>query len=324
MLSCLTLLWLGCPGNRQGAGQGPDSRPGTQPRQTTPALPMQTPTFNGQRAFSYLTQQTSFGPRNPNSQGHDACLNFLLETLRSTADRVDRQDFTRTGYRGEVLRMSNIIASFNPAAEARIVLCAHWDTRPRADRDPDKNRRNEPMLGANDGASGVAVLLEIAGLLKSNPPPVGVDIVLFDGEDYGREGDQAYYLLGSRYYAQHLPEGYIPRFGVLLDMVGDKQLEIPKEINSTRFAPDVVETIWTIARQLGVQQFVDAPGEEVMDDHWPLNEAGIKTVDLIDFNYPDRTNRFWHTHQDVPENCSAESLEAVGTVITHLVYSQTP
>lgn len=282
------------------------------------------PEFDASRAFALLTRQTSFGPRNPNSIGHRLCLAFLAETLRTTAGSVSLQEFTQTGYSGETLRLTNIIASFNPAATVRILLCAHWDTRPRAEHDEDKRRRNEPILGANDGASGVAVLLELARLLKSSPPPVGVDIVLFDGEDYGMENDHDNYLLGSRYFAKNREPGYVPRFGILLDMVGDANLEIPKEQNSLDLAPDVVSTVWNTARSLGITQFVDETSDAMIDDHLPLNEAGIKTIDVIDFNYPDQSNRYWHTHQDTPEHCSAESLGAVGKVITHVVYAQRP
>jgi glutaminyl-peptide cyclotransferase len=282
---------------------------------------MPIPAFDGTRAFETLTRQTSFGPRNPNSAGHAACLQYLVSSLSPLADRVTVQEFTQAGYDGERLRLTNVIASFAPAKTNRLLLCAHWDTRPRAERDPNPARRNEPMLGANDGASGVAVLLEIARLLKSTPPPTGVDIVLFDGEDYGKEGDRNLYLLGSRYFARNAPSDYM--FGILFDMVGDAELEIPKELSSSRFASDIVKQIWDTAKELGIPQFIDAPGEEVMDDHWPLNEAGIRTVDLIDFNYPDMSNRYWHTHQDTPEHCSAESLEAAGTVVTYVVYRQT-
>jgi Zn-dependent M28 family amino/carboxypeptidase len=204
------------------------------------------------------------------------------------------------------------------------LLCAHWDTRPRAEQDPDKSKRNKPILGANDGASGVAVLLELASLLRTKAPPIGIDIALFDGEDYGAEGDHANYLLGSRYFAKNRPSSYLPRFGVLLDMVGDKNLELPKEGFSVRYAPGVVNLVWSTARELGISQFVDAAGEDIIDDHLPLNEAGIPTIDLIDFNYPDPTNRFWHTHQDIPENCSPESLEAVGAVLVHVLYGLKP
>lgn len=282
------------------------------------------PTFSGEDSFAYLKAQTDFGPRNPNSAGHSACLAYLVSTLRGLADDVRLEEFTHSGYGGEQLRLTNVVASFRPQDTERILLCAHWDTRPRAEQDESRGKRNDPILGANDGASGVAVLLEIAALLKSTPPSIGIDIVLFDGEDYGKEGDHASYLLGSRYFAEHKKAAYVPRFGILLDMVGDKFLELPKERYSLRFAPDVVDMVWKTAAFLGVAQFQDEKGEEIMDDHLPLNEAGIQTIDLIDFNYPDPTNRYWHTHQDTPEHCSAESLEAVGSVIASVVYAQVP
>jgi len=287
------------------------------------AIGQPVPTFKGKDAFAYLVKQTDFGPRNPNSKGHEACLGFLEETLRRSADRVRLQHFTHRGY-GEEMWLTNVIASFRPELQDRILLCAHWDTRPRADRDENMMRRNQPILGANDGASGVAVLLHLADLMKASPPPVGVDVVLFDGEDYGREGDLANYLLGSRFFVAQKPSDYRPRFGILLDMVGDRFLELPKEGNSIRLAPDIVELVWNKARELGIEQFSSKVGIEIFDDHLPLNRAGIKTIDIIDFNYPDETNRFWHTHNDVPQNCSPESLEAVGTVLTHVVYTRRP
>jgi glutaminyl-peptide cyclotransferase len=279
------------------------------------------PTFKGKDAFTYLVQQTDFGPRNPNSRGHEACLGFLGETLQRSAEKVRFQHFTHAGY-GEELWLTNVIASFRPGLQDRILLCAHWDTRPRADRDENPMRRNQPILGANDGASGVAVLLYLARLMKALPPPIGVDLVLFDGEDYGKEGDLSRYLLGSRFFADEKPADYEPRFGILLDMVGDKLLDLPRERNSIQLAPDIVELVWEKARELGIRQFSSQIGEAMMDDHIPLNEAGIKTIDVIDFNYPDQTNRFWHTHNDIPQNCSPESLEAVGTVLTHVIYTQ--
>jgi len=304
-----------------GTPPGGSRAPADQKRTPTSAPPA---TFSGDHAFTLLTAQTAFGPRNPNSAGHGACLTYLVSTLRGLADELRLQEFTHTGYGGEQLRLTNIIAAFRPNDPTRILLCAHWDTRPRAEQDENKGKRNDPILGANDGGSGVAVLLEIAGLLKRVPPSVGVDIVLFDGEDYGKEGDHGSYLLGSRYFAEHKGGDYLPRFGILLDMVGDKFLDLPKEQYSLRYAPDVVDMVWKTAAFLGVHQFHDEKGEEIMDDHLPLNEAGIQTIDIIDFNYPDGTNRYWHTHQDTPEHCSAESLEAVGSVITNVVYAQVP
>jgi Zn-dependent M28 family amino/carboxypeptidase len=283
-----------------------------------------TPLFVGSKAYEYLLKQMAFGPRNPNSTGHANCLSYLTSELRALADRVELQQFTQAGYNQEILRLTNIIASFNIEASSRVLLCAHWDTRPRADNDQDKSRRDTPILGANDGASGVAVLLEVASLLHTQRPAIGVDIVLFDGEDYGLEGDSQNYLLGSRYFARNKKPGYQPRFGVLLDMIGDADLQVPKEGYSMRYAPDVVALVWDIAKELGYMQFVEEVGVDIMDDHLPLNEAGIKTIDIIDFNYPDQSNKFWHTHLDIPENCSSESLEAVGTVITHVIYTQHP
>jgi len=282
------------------------------------------PTFSGSRAFELLVAQTKFGPRNPGSSGHAACLQFLSNEMRKCADEVKLQEFTHIGYKGERFQLTNVIASFNPQSSNRILLCAHWDTRPRAENDENKSRRDEPIIGANDGASGVAVLLEMASLFKENRPRIGVDLVLFDGEDYGTEGDIERYLLGSRYFGANKPLDYNPQFGILLDMVGDKFLDIPKEQHSLKYAPDIVDLVWRKARELGYPQFLDEAGNLITDDHLPLNEAGIKTIDLIDFNYPDPTNRFWHSHKDIPENCSSESLEAVGTVLTHIVYTQTP
>jgi glutaminyl-peptide cyclotransferase len=298
-----------------------------QPKSDPPPLPVPSvtvPRFDGRSAFTFLTRQTEFGPRNPDSKGHDECLSFLTNTLRTFADEVHLQDFTHTGYERQQFRLSNIIGSFRPQATQRILLCAHWDTRPRADRDPDPKRRDEPILGANDGASGVAVLLELARLLKSTPPPIGVDLVFFDGEDYGKEGDTPQYFLGARHFARNRSTEYVPRFGILLDMVGDATLELPREGNSLRWAPDVVNLVWNTARDLGQQAFLNQAGDEILDDHVPLNEAGIKTIDIIDFAYPDQSHAYWHTHQDTPEHCSAASLEAVGTVLTHVVFTQKP
>jgi Zn-dependent M28 family amino/carboxypeptidase len=238
------------------------------------------------------------------------------------ADRVLLQAFTMKGYDGADLHFTNIVSSFNLKASTRILLLAHWDTRPRADQDRDPAKKNNPILGANDAASGVAVLMEIARHLKEQPPQVGVDILFDDGEDYGKEGDTQNYLLGTRHFAKNLPPGIRPSFGILLDMVGDKELELQREPYSVRYAPDIVDLVWSAAKDLGVYQFTDEMQRAVLDDHLPLNEAGIKTIDLIDFNYPDATNRFWHTTEDTPDKCSQESLEAVGKVLLSVIYRQ--
>jgi hypothetical protein len=282
------------------------------------------PTFSGTRAFTHLVAQTALGPRNPNSEGHEQCLAYLQARLRESADRVRLQQFTHPGYEREILHLTNIMASFSPEMQQRILVCAHWDTRPRAEGDPDSTRRGQPIPGANDGASGVAVLLELASLLKATPPSIGVDILLFDGEDYGREGDHDNYLLGSRYFMANTPSDYLPRYGILIDMVGDRELEILQEATSLKYAPRVVDRIWNAAEALGIHQFVPMEGIEILDDHIPLNEGGIPTVNIIDFNYPDASHRYWHTHLDTPDKCSPVSLEAVGTVLTYVIYSERP
>jgi glutaminyl-peptide cyclotransferase len=297
------------------------SRDVQRPSRGTPSSRTVTiPDFSGKGAFDYLTAQTNLGPRNPGSPGHQACLGYLVAELERFSDAVNRQEFTHRGPRGEEIRLTNIIASFNLAATNRVMFAAHWDTRPWADKDMDPKKREKPILGANDGASGVAVLLQLAKLMKQNPPPIGVDILLFDGEDLGAKNDLADFALGSKYFAAHKSPTFNPQYGILLDMIGDAQLEIQKEPNSLRYAPEVVQYVWSVAEKLGLKEFVNSTSAEIYDDHVPLNEAGIKTIDLIDFDYPDHSNRYWHTSEDTPDKCSPSSLQAVGTLLVHLVY----
>jgi glutaminyl-peptide cyclotransferase len=277
------------------------------------------PDFDEDHAFFLLEAQCAFGPRNPGSWGHTECLEFLQREMSFWADTVILQPFTYySSDQDDTLHLTNIIGRIAPTNRARILLCAHWDTRPYADQDPNPANRDTPILGANDGASGVAILLEIARRCALNRPPVGVDIVLFDGEDYGREGVLDDYLLGSKYYAKNLPPP-APRFGILLDMVGDRDLKIPKEQGSYSLARDVVEKVWGVARELKISSFEQEVGRPVYDDHMPLNEIGIPTIDIIDFDYP-----AWHTLRDTPSACSAQSLDDVGRVLLQVIYTERP
>ena len=197
-----------------------------------------------------------------------------------------------------------------------LLLCAHWDTRPRADRDPDSAKREQPILGANDGASGVAVLMEVARLLAQNPPPRTVIIAFFDGEDMGRSTYPEEFCLGARYWAAHpIPEPV--KEAILLDMVGDADLEIPVEPYSEMNAPALRQRLWDIAGRLELSAFTERMGPGVEDDHLPLQQVGIKAVDLIDFDY-----RWWHTTADTPDKCSAESLGQVGRLLIEYIYSE--
>ncbi len=313
LLLCGAVLFASCNQGRERTVSQETSIPKAEVKK------MNVPIFDGDRAFAQLKAQTDFGPRNPNSPGHAKCLSFLVGEVNKLAENVTRQNFTHTGYDGETLKLTNVFCSFNSTASDRILFLAHWDTRPRADQEKDPAKQRQPVLGANDGASGVAVLLELARLLKETPPSVGIDMLLVDGEDYGKERDLASYFLGARYFMKTKSPNYKPRFAVLLDMVGDRDLQFPMEQNSMKYAPQIVELIWSTAEKLGITQFVNVPGEEISDDHIPLNNGGIPTVDIIDFQYA-----HWHTLQDTPDKCSGESLEAVGKVMTHLIYTREP
>ncbi|MBI2618575.1 MAG: M28 family peptidase [Ignavibacteriales bacterium] len=280
------------------------------------------PRFDATQAFRFLTAQTDFGPRNPGSSGYQKCLVFLQSELKKYADTVSVQGFSYRTSRGEPHRGNNIIGRFHSHGGSRILLTAHWDTRPWADMDENPEDRSKPILGANDGASGVAVLLEIARQLNLLPPSVGVDIVFFDAEDTGETGSSESFALGSQWFAKNLPPNTRYRFAINLDMVGDKNLEIPREEYSDTYAPDLMDLISSTAKVLGYPQFADRRVPGIYDDHMPLNKANIPAVDLIDFNYPDETNRYWHTLQDTPDKCSPESLGAVGTVLLHVIYGQ--
>lgn len=279
--------------------------------------PLTLPAFDGQAAYELLVKQCDFGPRVPDTPAHDSCRAFLVAELQKYADRVAEQKFEEhLATLNKTVKLTNIIASFDMAATQRILLCAHWDSRPWADQDPDSSKHKEPVLGANDGASGVAVLLEVAKTLKRTPPPVGVDIIFFDGEDAGLSGQSETYLAGSRYFAQTKDVRFNPMMGILLDMVGDADLQIYKEENSVNYASGVVDRVWSLAGRIGVAEFMPTVKHAVTDDHLPLLNTGIPVIDIIDFDYD-----HWHTTSDTPDKCSAQSLEKIGRVVLAAVYN---
>ena len=276
------------------------------------------PPFPGDQAYALLLEQVAFGPRVPGQPGHERQLAWMKEWLEGRADTVIEQAFPQQTTRGETLQLTNLFARFQPESRDRVLLVAHWDTRPKANESPDPADREKPVPGANDGASGTAVLMHLAELFRRQPPPIGVDILLVDGEDYGPEGDDMY--LGAKYFAANLPEQYRPLYGVLLDMVGDTEPRFPVEGYSQDAAPEVVQRVWGVARDLGYGEvFPTSAGGYIGDDHVPLNKAGIRTIDVIDFEYG-AGNVHWHTPRDVPENTSARSLGIVGDVVAELVY----
>ena len=273
--------------------------------------------FRADAAWELLRRQVAFGPRVPGTPGHAAQLAWMRRYLEERADSVAVHPFTHRTARGDILPLRNVFARFRPELRDRVLLVAHWDTRPRADEAPRRADRVLPVPGANDGASGVAVLLEIADVLHRSPPPVGVDLLLTDGEDFGPGSRDMY--LGARSFAAALPAGYRPRYGIVVDMVADRDPRFPVERYSARLAPEVVGRVWGLAHEMGLGElFPTAVGGAVVDDHLPLNGAGIPTILIVDFEYGPR-NRFWHTPDDVPANTSARTLGVVGRLLTELI-----
>lgn len=271
--------------------------------------------FDGAKAFQYLMDQCRLGPRNPGSEGHERTKKYLLDKMSQYTNFTKAQEFVYTDTSQKTkLELTNIIASFYPDKRQRILLCAHWDTRPFADKDPDSSLRENPILGANDGASGVAVLLEIARIISQKKPKWGVDMILFDGEDYGPEGELEKFCLGSKYFAKNKSD-YKPEFSILLDMVGDKDLNIYKEGYSTKYVKGVVDLVWGVAHKLKIDCFNDSAQYFIYDDHIPLLEVGIFCIDLIDYDYP-----YWHTTQDTPDKCGPESLQKIGELLLEILY----
>ncbi len=280
--------------------------------------------FSGQTAFGYLERQVGFGYRIPGTAGHAATAAWLDSLLRTRADTLVVQAWTHHTVRGDTLPLRNFIARYNLQATERILFMAHWDTRPVSDN-PSYQGAHTPVPGANDGASGVAVLLGMADVLKKSPAKVGVDLLFEDGEDYGifeKEKDDV--LIGARYYAQHLLPGPRPLYAVLFDMVGDKELRLYPEGQSLLAAPEVVELVWTVAKEIGhADVFVDLPGSgpTLIDDHVELQKVGIRAIDVVDFNYGPG-NSYWHTPADTLDKVSAQSLQVVGDVGMALIRKQ--
>ena len=281
------------------------------------------PNFDKGNAFRYLVEQCEFGPRNPGSNGYKQCLDYLQNTLSGFADTVLLQPFVLDDLVDKKsYDLTNIIARFKMDEPEQLLIGAHWDTRPWADEDPVPEKRNDPIIGANDGASGVAVILELARILNASPPPIGITLVLFDGEDMGRSGTPKSYAQGSLAFAKDLPIEK-PDEAIILDMIGDAELHIPIERYSYQQNRQLVKKLWSLAKGLSLDAFESRIEYSIYDDHVPLwAEAKIPAVDIIDFNYPNSYTNYWHTTQDLPEHCSAESLGQIGTLLVHYIYGR--
>ena len=295
---------------------------------------VQVPQFSADSAYQYIQTQADFGPRVPNTAAHKACGEFLAKKLEEFGAKVYNQHADLVAYDNTILKARNVIGAYNPESKRRVLLCAHWDSRPYADQDADKTKHHSPILGVNDGASGVGVLLEVARQLQQQAPAIGIDIIFFDAEDYGipyfYQG--AYkndtWCLGSQYWGRvpHV-DGYNARYGILLDMVGGQGAQFWREGMSMQYAPDIVKRVWAAAKTVGFGgYFIDQDGGYVTDDHIPVNEkAKIPTIDIIPY-YPDcQTSSFgptWHTVNDTMENIDKATLGAVGQTVVQVLYSE--
>jgi len=280
--------------------------------------PPEPPTFDAARSYDYLVQQVEFGPRVPGSEAAADCRAWYYDHFSQLGLEVDSQPFVYLDpYSGNNLNMVNVIVSIRrPEQEDQrgILLLAHYDSRPRTDYATDPALKDQPIDGANDGASGVAVLMELANLLVETPPPGNVDLVLVDGEDWGKVGDLQNYMLGSREFARRgIRDRYM--FCLVIDMIGDADQQIYREVLSDTYHQGLNDMVWGVAARLGVTTFRDSVKYHIYDDHLEINGAGVPAIDIIDFDYP-----YWHTEFDTPDKCSPEALDNVGRVLLEIIY----
>ena len=319
----MVCLFFACCGQKN-ATKGTESSSVTAVR-STDSRTVNTPDFNADSAYAYIARQVAFGPRVPNTEAHKACAAYLASELERHGANVFIQKAVLTAYTGDKLNAQNIIGSFDPDKTRRVLLFAHWDTRPFADQDKDPANHNKPIDGADDGGSGVGVLLEIARQTGIQKPDIGVDIIFFDAEDYGSSSVANSFCLGSQYWAKnpHIPN-YRAEYGILLDMVGAKGANFYKEFYSVKYASRYVEKVWTTARELGYGKFfINAKGGMIYDDHVPVNEIRrIPSIDIINLD-SDNENDFgahWHTLKDNMDIISKETLKAVGQTVLTVIF----
>ncbi|MCM1077015.1 MAG: M28 family peptidase [Bacteroides sp.] len=288
--------------------------------------------FNRDSAYSYVRHQVSFGPRVSGTDENLRCREYLTKELkRHGAANVRVQEGEVTAFTGDRLKIGNIMGSYRPDLKDRILLLAHYDTRPWSDSDHNEENRIKPVIGANDGASGVGVLLEVARNLNTEEPPVGVDILFVDAEDYGQasgfSSHDSSWCLGTQYWLENIPyaQDSLPRYAVLLDMVGGMDAKFHREYFSDQYARKLVDKVWSMAAKSGYEnKFVNKNGGSVVDDHLFLNEAGIPAIDIIE-SKNDITGTFpptWHTSDDTLVNIDPSSLEAAGQTVLNLIYNE--
>ncbi len=290
------------------------------------------PTFNADSAYYFTEKQVSFGPRVPNTKAHELCANYLVLTFKKYCKNVTVQEFQAKAWDGTLLKGKNIVASFNPETNNRIFFSSHWDSRPYADYDPDEKNHRKPILGANDGAAGVGILMEIARLFSQKQTKIGVDLILFDVEDYGEPNGtnnkgEDNWCLGSQYWAKNPhKQGYFAKYGILLDMVGAKNAVFTMENTSMYYAPDIMKTVWNTANSLGYSNYFSTEQTGgLIDDHLYINKiAKIPTIDIVQHD-PSTVSKFfpyWHTIKDDMSNIDKATLTVVGNTLLTVAYGE--
>ncbi len=286
--------------------------------------------FNADSAYKHVGAQVGFGPRVPGTKGHSDCGQYIIDRLNAFgADTIIEYRTTAENFKGEQLQLNNIMARFNPDAKRRVLLLAHWDTRPWADNDPDPDNHTKPVPGANDGASGTGVLLELARIFGRERPQIGVDLLFVDGEDSGAESQDMSWCLGTQKWISQMPykASDKPVYGILLDMVGGRDARFTREYVSEQFAPSVNDRVWAMANASGYgDRFVNRQAGAVVDDHMFINRAGIPCIDIIECAN-ESTGSFhpsWHTVNDDMDNIDSATLKAVGQTVANVIYNEQP
>ena len=296
-------------------------------KKIAPVEKINIPNFNADSAYQFIEKQVAFGPRVPESKAHELCGNYLEKSLKRFTSTVIRQEFQTRLANKSIVKGTNFIASFQAEKKNRILLCAHWDSRPFADRDPDESKHKTPIDGANDGASGVGVLLEIARQLSQEDTKIGIDIIFFDVEDSGEYGSNDSWALGAQHWSKnlHIPN-YRARYGILLDMVGAANPYFTKESTSLQYAPDILRKVWATAKKIGYKDyFVDIRTGGILDDHVYINQnLGIPTIDIIHYNDQSSSGFFehWHTTKDDMNSIDKFTLKVVGQTVLTVIFEE--
>lgn len=310
------------------AGCNSEQKSSSETKDADVKVVLQSPAFDADSAFAYTKAQVDFGPRIPSTDAHARCAAYLQQKLKSFGGEVFLQEAPVSTYDGKRHRLKNIIAAFNPEKKQRVLITAHWDARPFSDQDADESKRDKPFDAANDGASGVGVILEMARQIQQKQPQVGVDFILWDIEDYGKANDQTpgeiTWCIGSQYWVKNPPvKGYKPLYAINLDMVGGSNARFTMDEVSRQYASPVVQKVWSVANEIGFSNyFVAENSGNLIDDHYWVNQAGIPCIDVIDYSNESGFYKYWHTQFDNLNNIDRNTLKAVGQVILETIYRE--